>query len=118
VAYPNSLGARTGYSEVPKENGEIPLWDKGSKPINTGDNPGILAHTNGAQLKGVCKPFGILAKYADIGGPSRWEAEPNVGRVADGVPDRAHRLKALGNAVVPQIPELIGRAIMEFENAS
>lgn len=31
--------------------------------------------------------------------------------VADGVPDRAHRLKALGNAVVPQIPELIGRAI-------
>jgi hypothetical protein len=25
------------------------------------------------------------------------------------------RLKALGNAVVPQIPEIIGRAIMELE---
>jgi len=42
-----------------------------------------------------------------------WETEPGVGRVADGVPDRAHRLAALGNSVVPQIPELIGRAILE-----
>jgi DNA (cytosine-5)-methyltransferase 1 len=36
-----------------------------------------------------------------------------VGRVAHGVPNRAHRLAGLGNAVVPQIPELIGRAILE-----
>lgn len=40
-----------------------------------------------------------------------WKTEPDVGRVADGVPSRSHRLKCLGNAVVPQIPELIGRAI-------
>jgi DNA (cytosine-5)-methyltransferase 1 len=31
-----------------------------------------------------------------------WNAEPPVGRVADGVSGRAHRLRALGNAVVPQ----------------
>jgi DNA (cytosine-5)-methyltransferase 1 len=42
-----------------------------------------------------------------------WRVEPDVGRVAHGVPDRSHRLAALGNAVVPQIPELIGRAILE-----
>lgn len=41
-----------------------------------------------------------------------WEIEPDVGRVADGVPSRVDRLRALGNAVVPQIPELIGRAIL------
>jgi len=41
-----------------------------------------------------------------------WDIEPSVGRVADGVPDRAHRLAALGNAVVPQIPQLIGNAIL------
>jgi DNA (cytosine-5)-methyltransferase 1 len=41
-----------------------------------------------------------------------WAAEPDVGRVANGVPNRMDRLKQLGNAVVPQIPELIGRAIM------
>ena len=33
----------------------------------------------------------------------------------DGLPDNVARLKALGNAVVPQIPEIIGRAIMEVE---
>jgi DNA (cytosine-5)-methyltransferase 1 len=42
-----------------------------------------------------------------------WATEPNVGRVADGVPARTHRLKCLGNAVVPPIPELLGRAILE-----
>jgi len=47
-----------------------------------------------------------------------WETEPGVGRVVDGVWKRAygHRLKQLGNAVVPQIPEVIGRAIMEVES--
>jgi DNA (cytosine-5)-methyltransferase 1 len=35
-----------------------------------------------------------------------------VGRVANGIPDRSHRLKGLGNAVVPHIPELIGNAIL------
>lgn len=41
-----------------------------------------------------------------------WSTEPDVGRVANGIPDRSHRLKGLGNAVVPQIPELIGNAIL------
>ena len=31
-----------------------------------------------------------------------WAAEPDVGRVAHGVPNRVDRLKCLGNAVVPQ----------------
>ena len=34
-------------------------------------------------------------------------------KMAKGCIDRVARLKALGNAVVPQIPELIGRAIMK-----
>jgi DNA (cytosine-5)-methyltransferase 1 len=47
--------------------------------------------------------------------PSRWLAEPAVGRVANGIPSRMDRLKALGNAVVPQVVEEIGLAIMEAE---
>lgn len=46
--------------------------------------------------------------------------EPRVGRTSNGLRcrmDNDKRLKALGNAVVPQIPELIGRAIMEIESA-
>jgi DNA (cytosine-5)-methyltransferase 1 len=46
-------------------------------------------------------------------GTSRvWDTEPDVGRVAHGVPNRVDRLRALGNAVVPQIPEMIGREIV------
>ena len=47
------------------------------------------------------------------GNASVWDTEPNVGRVANGIPNQSHRLKCLGNAVVPPIPELIGRAINE-----
>jgi DNA (cytosine-5)-methyltransferase 1 len=44
-----------------------------------------------------------------------WATEPDVGRVAHGVPDRVDRIRSLGNAVVPQIPELLGRAIRAYE---
>ncbi len=42
-----------------------------------------------------------------------WLSEPNVGRVVNGVPGRAHRLRGLGNAIVPKIAEEIGRSIMK-----
>ena len=45
----------------------------------------------------------------------RWLPEPNVGRVAHGVSNRVHRLRALGNAVVPGVVEMIGRAIIDAE---
>lgn len=42
-------------------------------------------------------------------------AIPPVCGVADGVPSRMERLRGLGNAVVPQIAEWIGRRILEWE---
>ena len=56
----------------------------------------------GSKVKGRCKPHGD------------WEAEPNVGRVADGVPNRMDRLKQLGNAVVPQVAYKVARMIYEY----
>jgi len=52
-----------------------------------------------------------------VGGEAsfQWLPEPSVGRVAHGVPRRVDRLKALGNAVVPQVVEQIGRAILQAE---
>jgi DNA (cytosine-5)-methyltransferase 1 len=50
--------------------------------------------------------------------PSNWEFEPNVGRVANGVPGRVHRLKGLGNSIVPKIAEEIGKAIIGAYNGS
>ena len=45
-----------------------------------------------------------------------WEFEPNVGRVANGVPGRVYRLKGLGNSIVPQIAEEIGKTIVKVIN--
>ena len=42
-----------------------------------------------------------------------WEFEPNVGRVANGIPKRVDRLKGLGNSLVPAIPYAIGHSILE-----
>ena len=52
-----------------------------------------------------------------VDGFSCWLDEPRE-RVKAGVKDRAPRLKALGNAVHPDIPMMIGRAILEAEAAA
>ena len=47
----------------------------------------------------------------ETSGKAIWLAEPNVGRVANGIPNRSHRLKGLGNAIVPQVASEIIRCI-------
>jgi DNA (cytosine-5)-methyltransferase 1 len=51
-------------------------------------------------------------------GKGYWAVEPELGRLADGIPNRVHRLKCLGNAVVPQVAEFLGRRILEYAKIS
>lgn len=44
---------------------------------------------------------------------AEWPAEPGICRIAHGVPDRVERCNAFGNTLLPQIPELIGKALQE-----
>jgi len=44
----------------------------------------------------------VDAGSGSFGSGDEWRTEPNVGRVAHGVPARVDRLRGLGNAVVPQ----------------
>ena len=74
-----------------------------------GASPSMVAHATGKRCRET-RPAGPR-------GWEGWLSEPNVGRVADGVPGRVDRLKSLGNAVVPQIPEMIGHAILTAEAA-
>lgn len=46
-----------------------------------------------------------------------WTVEPEVGRMANGIPSQVDRLRALGNALVPQVAEWIGCRIQEWEES-
>lgn len=46
-----------------------------------------------------------------------WRTEPDVGRVAYGIPRRVDRLRGLGNAIVPQDAYLFLQSIVDMENA-
>jgi DNA (cytosine-5)-methyltransferase 1 len=48
---------------------------------------------------------------------TQWSVEPDVGRVAHGVPFRVDRLRCLGNAVVPQVAQYIGEQILKFDRS-
>ena len=60
-----------------------------------------VAHTDFAQRKGDKCTKRSIAERTDIGKPSWWVTEPNVGRVANGVAARVDRLKSIGNGQVP-----------------
>jgi DNA (cytosine-5)-methyltransferase 1 len=53
-----------------------------------------------------------------FGGIDWWATEPNVGRVANGIPSRVDRLKGLGNAIVPQVAAVIMQAIKANQSLS
>jgi DNA (cytosine-5)-methyltransferase 1 len=46
-------------------------------------------------------------------GRAYWSAEPSMGRLANGIPNRVDRLKGLGNAIIPQIAEMLFNLIKD-----
>jgi DNA (cytosine-5)-methyltransferase 1 len=82
------------------------------------DRVWIVAYPHSTYGEGRRLSSRAYEKYADVVSAGWWAVEPSVGRVANGLSGQSHRLKQLGNAVVPQIPELIGRAIMDYERVA
>jgi DNA (cytosine-5)-methyltransferase 1 len=84
----------------------------GHQPCNS---CGDVSNANraGCQQQRRAEPAPAEQLAAECGG--WWSVEPDVGRVAHGVPSRVDRLRCLGNAVVPQVVEVIGRAIIAHE---
>lgn len=82
------------------------------QPAERGGKGADVPDADREQHKGRAQTLGgsAAAQLRD-----HWAAEPGVGRVADGVPCRVDRLAALGNALVPQIAEWIGRRILDYE---
>ena len=87
--------------------------DGGGEHTEQGERQVSKSGKRGGTDEGASRP---ATQRSEDGGPQRWLPEPDVGRVAHGVPRRVDRLRGLGNAVVPQVVEMIGRSIMEAEN--
>ena len=119
VANTESFRSReTRYSD--QEEGS-----EGSRATQLDGSRGDVANTERKGLEGFSEQsttIGGQDKRTFIGNESSrsstikknwWEFEPDVGRVAYGIPGRVHRLKALGNSIVPKIVEEIGYALIK-----
>jgi DNA (cytosine-5)-methyltransferase 1 len=82
------------------------------------DRVWIIAYPNVSFSKGRSLSSRVHEEHSYIVSKDWWKSSSCIHRVDDGVPKRVDRLKQLGNAVVPFIPELLGRAIMQTENDS
>jgi DNA (cytosine-5)-methyltransferase 1 len=115
VAYPNDAGPHS--EEInPTEAGEYARRWLGGCGQDVADTEGSVRRR--PESHGVCTVYGQATELGKQGWDSKsisswWETEPDVGRVADGVPARVDRLRGLGNAVVPQVAEVIGRLVVE-----
>ena len=80
---------------------------------NSEGSEGNVNDSNGGNGKAPQEElFGEHGSVCGVG--TWWSVEPDVGRVAHGVPDRVDRLKCLGNSVVPQIPYVIGLSLKKI----
>lgn len=79
------------------------------------DRAYVVAYTAGARLQVRERVFTRRAwAHAATEASLWWAPEPSMGRVVDGFPGRVDRIRGLGNAVVPQIAEAIGRRVLEL----
>jgi DNA (cytosine-5)-methyltransferase 1 len=128
VAYSNGrclhrMRADSGNGGAISTKGEqrIICRSRGGEDMADADQPRLEGRDRSTDLElhgrqGQVRPTGA-GRVQGWDGNGWWITEPDVGRVAHGVPSRVDRLRCLGNAVVPQVVEVIGRAIIEAEGA-
>jgi DNA (cytosine-5)-methyltransferase 1 len=117
VAYPNRDQQRPGDGHGQPARSSTGQCSGDCRAVG---EQGDVAHTDSQRLQGSGAGREVEGRETTTGysgqGSSQhgrhWAVEPNVGRVAHGVPKRVDRLKGLGNAVGPQCAEWIGRKIL------
>ncbi len=106
VAHSTGDGDRGKFREN-KSNGEQFNEEVGSELRSQFvNNNQDVSNTTNAGIKRVHQRKDPTTK-------EQWSTEPNVGRVANGIPSRVDRLKGLGNAIVPQVAYEIFKAIVK-----
>lgn len=112
IAYSNN-GGNCGTSRKNESKGKKERLQKRNEMEQFGKSSDVWfsSNTNNSNSKEQRKPFSNEKKFFASRCDSWWEAEPAVGRVVDGLPNRVDRLRGLGNAIVPQVAFEIFSAI-------
>ena len=114
----NSGRSRGPWSELREENENETRKENANQFERSSSTPSSSANTNGkgSQRYGSEYELRESQEERETSWSRWWESEPDVGRVAYGIPKRVDRLKSLGNSLVPQIPYYIGKTILEVMN--
>jgi DNA (cytosine-5)-methyltransferase 1 len=122
VADPDDAGSRTSERRVncdrseesqEREFAQFGFSGCGSEMANTASQRRQKSIRTGERIFSGNNVGRSSIEFGRING--WWETEPDVGRVAHGIPSRLDRLKGLGNAVVPQVAEVVGRLILQSQ---
>ena len=115
VAHPKSTGQISRRTGISKETTYTESFERGSLQKEE-----LAIPESGGLSERITKTS--IQQYAQCGSVSRgtnngewWDIEPDVGRVAHGIPSRVDRIKCLGNAVVPQVAQKVGEMILRAE---
>lgn len=117
LANPDSQQKQRDYNERSRTGGgKAPP----TRPVHSGhqsveSRAEALANPHNPRRIKQWWPIAVRAQQLATQRSGGWVPEPALGRVADGVPSRVDRLRCLGNAVVPQVAEVVGRVVMQLE---
>ena len=122
VAYPNDARNRTPTSGINANWSTVEQRRQNQPQFEPCGQCQDVAHPNGEgwersirsqERKQTFGGFNVQGENRRWG--DHWVTEPDVGRVANGIPRRVDRLRGLGNAVVPQVAEYVGRLILQSQ---
>ena len=103
------------FSKCESERKSLQMLSESSERICDVANAVSQRGCTGNSEGGYAEDVGKSSRHSrdNSRGMATWLPEPNVGRVAHGIPNRVAKLRGLGNAIVPQVAAEIIRCIVE-----
>jgi DNA (cytosine-5)-methyltransferase 1 len=115
IAYPDGSGVKVPYErwrqQCQKEMGQDAAADHADADGSRLPRR-MSARAIREDARAISPRLGLALSSAPAFPGLDGAGSPVLGRGEDGIPHRVDRVHAIGNAVVPQIPEIIGKAIM------